>query len=100
MIINNYLALKTRSLTALGRALRATDLNHRQIAVLESFMRDPGGCVTVAQHSTTHGVVKQTARTDLQGLESRGFLLSARRGRGITWFPVDDLADRIEGRSM
>lgn len=97
--LDAYLALKTRSLTTLGRALRATDLNHRQIAVLESFMRDPGGCMTVAQHSATQGVVKQTARTDLQDLESRGFLLSARRGRSVTWFPVDDLADRIKGRS-
>ncbi len=97
--LDAYLALNTRSLTTLGRMLRATNLNHRQIAVLESFMRDPGGYITVTQHSTTHQVVKQTARTDLQDLESRGFLLRGRQGRSITWFPVDDLADRIEGRS-
>ena len=93
--LDAYLERKTGQLRQASRALREWGLNHRQIAVVESFLRDPTGSVTVEAHRMVHGVVPQTARSDLQGLEARGLLASAKQGRRVVWFPVDDLAQRV-----
>ena len=93
--LDAYLARKTGQLREATRLLRNLGLNHRQVALVETFLRDPSGSVTVEAHRTTHGVVPQTARTDLQDLEHRGLLTSAKQGRKVMWFPARDLAQRV-----
>lgn len=97
--LNTYLETKSRQFNQAAHLLRDLGLNHRQIDLLESFLRDPGGAATVRTHEQRHGVVPQTARTDLQDLESRGLLTSTRQGRRVVWFPAEDLATRIETTS-
>lgn len=93
--LDAYLARKTGQLREATRLLRDLGLNHRQVALVETFLRDPSGSVTVEAHRTTHGVVPQTARTDLQDLEHRGLLTSTKQGRKVMWFPARDLAQRV-----
>lgn len=93
--LDAYLARKTGQLREATRLLRNLGLNHRQVALVETFLRDPSGSVTVEAHRTTHGVVPQTARTDLQDLEHRGLLTSTKQGRKVMWFPAPDLAQRV-----
>lgn len=95
--LDTYLARKTGQLHEATRLLRGLGLNHRQVALVEAFLREPAGSVTVEAHRRTHGVVPQTARTDLTNLERRGLLLSARQGRKVVWFPAPDLASRVGG---
>ena len=51
-----------------------TGLNHRQRALLGHALRHPGYRYTYRSHGTSHGVVLQTARTDLLALASHGLL--------------------------
>lgn len=93
--LDEYLKRKTGQMSRASRALRGLGLNHRQIALIDSFLRDPAASTTVETHRATHGVVAQTARTDLQDLEARGLLASAKQGRRMVWFPAGDLAQRV-----
>lgn len=93
--LDAYLARKIGQLREAARLLRDLGLNHRQVALVETFLRNPSGSVTVEAHRTTHGVVPQTARTDLQDLERRGLLTSTKQGRKVMWFPARDLAQRV-----
>lgn len=95
--LDAYLARKTGQLREATRLLRHLGLNHRQVALVEAFLRDPASSATVEAHRATHGVVPQTARTDLQDLERRGLLVSARQGRKVVWFPSPDLAEQVGG---
>lgn len=93
--LNDYLRNRAGRLTNANRLLRRLGLNQRQVVLLESFLRDPSGATTVASHQRMHGVVTQTARTDLQDLQSRGLLTVVKQGRRMVWFPVPDLASRV-----
>ncbi len=84
----------TQSFTAL---LRGTDLNHRQIALLQHAQRNLGATYTFKGHARSHGVVYQSARTDLLDLEERGLLVKRKVGRSFTFLPAEDLADRLQG---
>ncbi len=94
--LDGYLARKARELKQFGSKLRTLGLNHRQIALLEAFVRDPGAITTVAEHQRTHGVSNQTARTDLQDLHERGYLHVVKSGKTFMWYPGDDIATRID----
>ena len=93
--LDAYLARKTGQLREATRLLRDLGLSHLQVARVEGFLRNPSGSVTVEEHRTTHGVVPQTARTDLQGLERRGLLTRSTQGRKVMWFPARDLPQRV-----
>lgn len=73
----------------------ARQLNHRQRALLLNAMKHPGKRFTIAEHQRSHGVVYQTARTDLAGLVDAGLLEQAQEGRQFVFVPVGDLARRL-----
>lgn len=96
--LNAYLDRKvteTREVQeSLARA-RKEGFNARQIALLAHAADHPAAEYTVAAHAAGHGVVLQTARTDLRELEHHGLLTKVRRGRADAWVPVGDLASRL-----
>jgi len=93
--LHEYLARKSSELGRAAALLRGTQLNNRQIAVIESFLRDPSGSVSAVDHQSTHRVSAQTAHNDLRGLEEAGFLARTKRGRRIVWFPAPDMEERV-----
>ena len=95
--LHEYLARKSSELGRAAALLRGTQLNNRQIAVVESFLRDPSGSVSAVDHQSTHRVSAQTAHNDLRGLEEAGFLARTKRGRRIVWFPAPDMEERVRG---
>ena len=95
--LHEYLARKSRQMEQMKGLLRLTDLNNRQIGVIEEALRDPSITVTAAAHADKYRVATQTAHTDLRGLEEAGYVRRVRRGRSFEWYPVPDLNRRVQG---
>ncbi len=85
---------ETERLLARSPALRGR-FNHRQQALLNHALRNPGAAYRMDTHKRSHGVVYQTARTDLLGLEALGLLEKARQGNAYVFFAPTDLGQRL-----
>lgn len=72
-------------------------LNHRQVALLTHALRHPGEAYAISGHQRTHGIVYQTARTDLLELFELGLLNKARSGKAFVFIAPMDLQERVEG---
>lgn len=97
--LHQYLARKAAEVQALQARMSAVDgLNHRQAAVLDHAVRNPGFTYTAKSHAASHRVTTQTARQDLAGLEQRGYLTHVTRGRTQLWSSVDDLGSKLVGQ--
>ena len=59
--------------------------------VINAGLRNPDATYTFTSHAVSHGVVYQTARTDLLELVSRGLLVSRKDGRTYVFSPPPDL---------
>ena len=98
--LHEYLDRKMNEIrTVEGLLKEAGQLNHRQMALLSHALRHPGTWYTFESHRRSHGVVYQTARTDLLGLADRGLLTSTRRGRVYQFSAPSDLAERLQAES-
>lgn len=99
--LHAYLARKTREQRSGRTLLRRLGgrLNHRQLALLAHALRKPGESYRVAQHKAVHGVVYETARADLLGLEELGLLEKIRQGNAFVFFAPADLQQRLEALS-
>jgi Fic family protein len=91
-----YLGRKTTEVRETERRLREADLNHRQKALLGHALRHPDADYTFHSHQVSHGVVYQSARTDLLDLEQRGYLERIVIGQRFHFRPPADLGDRLE----
>ena len=74
-------------------------LNHRQISLLRSALKNTDAALRIDAHQNTHGVVYQTARADLMDLESLGLLVKAKRGNAYEFYPVPELLKQLKGLS-
>ena len=99
--LHDYLNRKTSEQTQTERLmahsveLRAR-LNHRQITLLTHALRHPGEEYRIDSHQRTHGVVYQTARSDLLALEALNLLLKAKAGNAYLFIAPADLRGKIE----
>lgn len=96
--LNIYLERKVKELQDTRTVLSSVpgDFNHRQLGLLEAAVRSPDNEYTVRSHSKSHGVVEQTARTDLYDLKNRGLLRRYKVGKRFVFRAVSDLSARIE----
>lgn len=94
-----YLGRKAREVIETERRLRQADLNHRQKALLAHALRHPDADYTFRSHQTSHGIVYQSARTDLLELERRGFFERATQGQRFHFRPAPDLVNRLDART-
>lgn len=85
---------QTERLLSASTALR-TCLNHRQKVLLTHALKHPGDEYRVDSHQRTHGVVYQTARADLLGLEDLGLLLKEKHGKAFVFVAPVDLSIRL-----
>lgn len=84
----------TERLLAASPTLRAR-LNHRQIALLTNALKHPGASYRAEGHQRSHGVVYQTARTDLLTLTELGLLHKIRSGKAFVFTVPADLQSRL-----
>lgn len=73
----------------------SVELNHRQLALLSHALRQPGGQYTFRSHANSHGVVYQSARSDLLDLHARGLLERRKSGRAFVFHAPPDVAARL-----
>lgn len=98
--LHDYLDRKVREqgetarLLAMSPRLR-TRFNHRQVALLTHALRNTGEGYRVDAHQRSHGIVYQTARTDLQTLHDLGLLEKAQQGNAHVFFAPEDLRERL-----
>ena len=94
--VQAYIRRKAKELRETRAVLHpASDLNHRQIALLRHALQHPDAVYTIRSHQTSHGVVYQTARTDLLGLAQSGLLVQGQEGRKLTFRVPADLSERV-----
>ena len=93
--LHEYLARKSKEMGQMKHLLRRTELNNRQIGVIEEALKDSAFAVTAAAHADRYRVTLQTAHVDLRGLEDGGYLMRDKRGRRFEWYPVPDLQRRV-----
>ena len=72
------------------------ELNHRQLALVNHAMKRVDAAYTVESHRISHGVVYQTARTDLLHLARLGLLDKRKRGRTFVFVPSARLLRSME----
>jgi Fic family protein len=94
-----YLRRKAEETRRTVSLLRNTTLNHRQVALMTHALRHPDYEYTILSHAQSHGVVRQSARTDLLDLERRGLLVRRRSGRKYFFYAADDLQGRLQRES-
>ena len=90
--LHAYLKRKTAELRAAEERVRhmrwlKEELNQRQLALVNHAMKRTDAAYTVESHRISHGVVYQTARTDLLHLASLGLLEKRKRGRTFVFVP-------------
>ena len=95
--LDAYIERKAAETREVERVLRrATDLNHRQLALLAHAIRHPDAAYTIREHRTSHAVAYATARADLLRLAALGLLDRHLVGRKTNVFLAPpDLKDRI-----
>jgi len=92
----DYLARKVSETKEIERLLHgAPELNHRQLAVVSKALRDPTENFTIAAHMHLHGIVYQSARTDLLRLDDLGLFTKAKVGKTFVFRAETDLAERL-----
>jgi Fic family protein len=99
--LHEYLARKSREEQGVERLLAASTflrgkLNHRQRAVLAHALKHPETGYRIDAHQRSHGIVYETARTDLMELEKLGFLKTYKEGRAYVFIAPADLAHRFQ----
>ncbi len=77
---------------------RVPGLNHRQVELIQHALSHPDFNYMIRRHMNTHGIVYETARTDLFGLVKKGFFKKRKEGKAYIFFPVADLPVRLKLR--
>lgn len=98
--LHEYLARKVAEQKQTERLLAGSSklrmrFNHRQIALLTHALKHQGKNYRVDAHQRSHGVVYQTARSDLLDLHALGLLERGRQGNAYVFFAPEDLRDRL-----
>ena len=98
--LHKYIQRRTKQLEAFESQVKNLDaFNHRQRDLLSHAVRHPGHRYTINAHKAYHGVVYQTARTDLLDLRNREMLSVSKVGRKWVFTAPEDLEERLTGES-
>lgn len=95
--LHEYIRRKTQQIQAVDWN-RLPPLNHRQQTLLAHALRHPNQRYTIEVHQHSHGVVYQTARTDLLTLAEKGFFTARKSAKTWQFTPAKNLADMLRGK--
>ena len=95
--LRDYIGERSTRMARVQVALRGTlSLNHRQRDLIMHALRHSGFMYTYESHRISHGVARQTARTDLLELVRRGLLVKKKIGKAWCFIPARALEKRLE----
>lgn len=90
--LREYINQTTERIRRIESLVRSSEVfNHRQLALLSHALRHPNTLYTIRSHMNSHGVVYQTARSDLLDLAHRGLLSKTIRNGKYIFRPAEDL---------
>ena len=97
--LHRYIARKAAEVRDAERVLRQAwktelVLNERQLALLSHALRVRDASYTFESHGRSHGISRETARTDLLRLVRDGLLVARKRGKRFLFVPSEDLPTR------
>ena len=94
--LHRFIRRRTGQLKTLeSKVQNLNTFNHRQRDLLSHAVRHPGHQYTISGHKAYHGVVYQTARTDLLELHERGLFNKEKLGRRWVFGAPGDLQERL-----
>ncbi|HUG28524.1 MAG TPA: Fic family protein [Gemmatimonadales bacterium] len=98
--LHRYLERRASDLRAARRLLVSStrlqqSLNHRQLALLNHALKNPGFTYTFISHQRSHRIAYQTSRTDLGTLANLGLLIEGKSGRSFHYQAPADLQARM-----
>ena len=95
--LHKFIQRKTKELSEIERDLKGlAHFNFRQRSLLGHALRHPNYRYTFEGHRVSHGIVHQTARTDLLELKNRGLFTADKIGQRWYFTPMPDLSERLE----
>ncbi len=98
--LHKYIRRRTKQLEAFeSQVMNLDTFNHRQRDLLSHAVRHPGHRYTINAHMAYHGVVYQTARTDLLDLQNREMLSVKKVGRKWVFTAPEDLDTKLSGKA-
>jgi Fic family protein len=103
--LHRFLADKQTQIQQADEAVRKNlrlraELNSRQLGLIAHALRTPGATYTIVTHRRSHGIVYETARTDLLELEKRGILSMSRSGREFVFTPSPNLQALVSTQAV
>jgi len=88
--------IKSASALLAGSNQLKNKLNYRQLSLLRHALKHPGQTYTVREHQNTHGIVYDTARTDLLKMaDTYKLLIKEKSGKAFVFKSPLDLEERI-----
>lgn len=95
-----YLARKTQELAETKKMIQSSRvlsamLNHRQLALVNHGIKNPGFVYLIESHRRSHDISYQTARTDLLDLAGTGLLEQKKKGKAFVFIAPPDLKQRL-----
>jgi Fic family protein len=91
-----YINRKVGERKQLYTLIRNEPVNERQAEILRLLLMDGGAGITIKSVQNRFGVVYQTARTDLLGLQGLGYLTEKKMGKKMMFFRADDFEKKLE----
>ncbi len=87
-----WVTRKSKEATKAQQQMRGLAVfNPRQQALLTEALKHPAGVITIQRHQRDHGIVYQTARTDLLELHRQKLIIRQKRGRQWVFTPAANL---------
>jgi Fic family protein len=94
--LHEYIDRKSKELRVIETALKGSpQLNHRQQALVTHALRHPGMRYSIEEHRRSHGIVYETARSDLQEVARLGLLEPRKFGRAFMYIAPSDIGERL-----
>ena len=94
--LHAHIERRARELADASAELKSlSGLNHRQRALIAHALEHPGDLYSVTYHQHANRVVYETARRDLLGLASSGFLKKRKVGKAWSFTSPADLQEKL-----
>lgn len=94
--LQTYIERKVTEKHNLYHLLQYENINERQAEILKSLIVDNKKSYTISEVQNKFGIVYQTARTDLFGLQALGYLRDKKFGKKLIFFKTDNFDAKLK----